>query len=148
MLRKVGTPRNDDYTLARFNKKYMADKLKILIIEDDTFLLQMYSTKLELEGFEVVDATDGEKGLRQAKKELPDLILLDLILPKKDGLAVLEELKKDPATAAIPVIILSNIGQKEQIDRCFELGAVDYMIKAHFIPSEVIAKIEKTLEKF
>ena len=126
----------------------MADKFKVLIIEDDTFLLQMYSTKLELEGFAVSAATDGEKGLRQAKKEIPDIILLDLILPKKDGVAVLEELKKDPATAPVPVIILSNIGQKEQIDRCFALGAVDYMIKAHFIPSEVIAKIKKTLEKF
>ncbi len=108
----------------------------------------MYSTKLELDGFEVIDATDGEKGLRQAKKEQPDLILLDLILPKKDGIAVLEELKQDPSTSSVPVIILSNIGQKEQIDRCFALGAADYMIKAHFIPSEVINKIKQTLEKF
>lgn len=126
----------------------MANKLKVLIIEDDTFLLQMYSTKLELEGFEVINATDGEKGLRQAKKEQPDLILLDLILPKKDGIALLEELKQDPSTSSVPVIILSNIGQKEKIDRCFALGAADYMIKAHFIPSEVINKIKQTLEKF
>ncbi|MFA6304457.1 MAG: response regulator [Patescibacteria group bacterium] len=126
----------------------MADKLKILIIEDDTFLSQMYFTKLDLEGFKVVAADDGEKGLRVAKKELPDLILLDLVLPKKEGAQVLAELKADPATQAIPVIILSNIGQKEKIDQCFALGAVDYLIKAHFIPSEVVAKIKKVLEQF
>lgn len=126
----------------------MADKLKILIIEDDSFLLRMYSTKLELEGFKILGALDGEKGLRMAKKELPDLILLDLILPKKDGVAVLAELKKDPETRQIPVIVLTNIGQKDKIDRCFELGAVDYLIKAHFIPSEVISKIKRTLERF
>lgn len=126
----------------------MVEKFKVLIIEDDTFLLQMYSTKLGLEGFEVAAALDGEKGLRQAKKDIPDIILLDLLLPKKDGIAVLEELKNDPATSAVPVIILSNIGQKDQIDRCFALGAADYMIKAHFIPSEVINKIKQTLEKY
>ena len=126
----------------------MIDKLKILIIEDDSFLLRMYSTKLELEGFKILGALDGEKGLRTAKKELPDLILLDLLLPKKDGVAVLAELKKAPLTRQIPVVVLTNIGQKDKIDRCFELGAIDYLIKAHFIPSEVISKIKRTLEKF
>ena len=126
----------------------MIDKLKILIIEDDSFLLRMYSTKLELEGFKILGALDGEKGSRTAKKELPDLILLDLLLPKKDGVAVLAELKKDPLTRQIPVVVLTNIGQKDKIDRCFELGAIDYLIKAHFIPSEVISKIKRTLEKF
>jgi len=124
------------------------DQKKILIIEDDGFLLQMYSSKLTLEGFKVVDAIDGEKGVRVAKKELPDLILLDLMLPKKDGVTVLGELKKDKETKNIPVIILTNIGQKEDIDKCYELGAVDYLIKAHFIPSEVIGKIKKVLENF
>ncbi|PIT90425.1 MAG: response regulator, partial [Candidatus Komeilibacteria bacterium CG10_big_fil_rev_8_21_14_0_10_41_13] len=94
------------------------DQKKILIIEDDGFLLQMYSSKLTLEGFKVVDAIDGEKGVRVAKKELPDLILLDLMLPKKDGVTVLGELKKDKETKNIPVIILTNIGQKEDIDKC------------------------------
>jgi DNA-binding response OmpR family regulator len=126
----------------------MPDKLKILIIEDDSFLLSMYATKLELEGFAVLSATDGDKGVRTAKKELPNLILLDLLLPKKDGVAVLEELRQDSATRQIPVIVLSNIGQKDKIDRCFSLGAVDYLIKAHFIPSEVITKIKQSLEKF
>lgn len=126
----------------------MPNQQKILIIEDDGFLLQMYSSKLAMEGFKILDAVDGEKGLRVAKKELPDLILLDLLLPKKDGIWVLEGLKKDAQTSQIPVMVLSNIGQKDKIDRCFELGAVDYLIKAHFIPSEVIAKIKKTLDRF
>jgi len=126
----------------------MANALKILIVEDDNFLSQMYATKLKLEGFEVVAAFDGEKALRLAKKELPDLILLDLLLPKKSGFDVLAELKKDSTVDKIPVIVLSNLGQKSDIDRCFESGAADYLIKAHFIPSEVIAKIKKVLEKF
>lgn len=126
----------------------MAKGQKILIVEDDSFLLGMYSTKLSLEGFEVIAAADGEKGVRQAKKAKPDLILLDLMLPKKDGFSVLQDLKQDPATKAIPVIVLTNLGQKSDIDRCFSLGAADYLIKAHFIPSEVILKIKKVLQQF
>jgi DNA-binding response OmpR family regulator len=126
----------------------MANKQKILIVEDDNFLMGMYLSKLELEGFKVVSALDGEKALRLAKKELPDIILLDLLLPKKSGFDVLAELKRDEQTKAIPVIVLTNLGQKEDIDKCFKLGAEDYLIKAHFIPSEVIAKIKKALEKF
>jgi len=126
----------------------MNNPLKILIVEDDGFLSQMYSAKLKIEGFEVVSAFDGEKALRTAKKEAPNLILLDLLLPKKSGFDVLAALKRDSETSGIPVIVLSNLGQKTDIDRCFELGAADYLIKAHFIPSEVIAKIKKVLEKF
>ena len=126
----------------------MAGKQKILIVEDDNFLMGMYLSKLELEGFKVVSASDGEKALRLAKKELPDIILLDLLLPKKNGFDVLAELKKNEQTKAIPVIVLTNLGQKEDIDKCFKFGAEDYLIKAHFIPSEVIAKIKKALEKF
>jgi len=123
----------------------MVDTQKIFIVEDDGFLLSMYSTKLELEGYKVFSAQDGEKAVRMIKKTRPDLILLDLILPAKDGFEVLREIKADSATAGIPVIVLTNLGQKEDIDRCFRLGAVDYLIKAHFIPSEVINKIKKVL---
>jgi len=126
----------------------MVSQRKILIVEDDGFLIQMYATKLEMEGFKVVAAIDGEKALRLIKRELPDLILLDLLLPKKDGFQVLEELKRDEAVKNIPVVVLSNLGQKEDIDRCFELGAKDYLIKAHFVPSEVIAKIKNFFESY
>jgi len=126
----------------------MANQRTILIVEDDGFLVQMYAAKLEMEGFKVVAAIDGEKALRQVKKEVPDLILLDLLLPKKDGFQVLEELKKDSAVKNVPVVVLSNLGQKEDIDRCLSLGAKDYLIKAHFVPSEVVEKIKTLLESY
>lgn len=123
----------------------MEDK-KVLIVEDDEFLLQMYSTKLDLEGFKVLEAMNGLQGLKVAQKELPDLILLDLNLPEMSGFEVLANLKRDDNTKGIKVLILTNFSQKEDIDRCLELGADDYLIKAHFVPSEVIAKIKVILE--
>jgi CheY-like chemotaxis protein len=124
----------------------MEDK-KILIVEDDEFLLQMYSTKLELEGFKVLEAMNGLQGLKTAQKEKPDLILLDLNLPEMSGFEVLSNLKRDEETKDIKVLILTNYSQKEDIDRCLELGADDYLIKAHFVPSEVISKIKVILEE-
>lgn len=125
----------------------MSKPYKILIVEDDGFLQQMYVTKLEMEGFQVVAADDGEKGLKAMKKEMPDLVLLDLLLPKKDGFEVLADKAKDPEIKEIPVLVLTNLGQKQDIEQCFELGAKDYLIKAHFIPSEVVTKIREILEK-
>ena len=119
--------------------------IKILIVEDDNFLVEMYTTKFELEGFQVVSAEDGETGLAAAKKEMPSIILLDILMPKMDGFATLEALKKDSSTKNIPVILLTNLGQKEDIKRGFELGAAGYLIKAHFMPSEVVEKIKKIL---
>jgi CheY-like chemotaxis protein len=115
---------------------------KIMIVEDDEFLVQMYATKLELQEYQVTTAGDGKQALKLIKKEKPDLILLDLNLPVMDGFQVLEELKKDQATKDIPVLVLTNYGQKEHIDKCLALGAVDYLIKAHFVPSEVVDKIK------
>jgi len=121
--------------------------IKILLVEDDTFLVEMYTTKFELEGFEVVAAEDGKKGLEMVTKENPDIILLDILMPKMDGFAVLEALKKDKATANIPVILLTNLGQKDDVKRGFEMGADGYLIKAHFMPSEVVEKIKKILKE-
>jgi len=123
------------------------EKIKILLVEDDTFLLDMYSTKFELEGFAVLTAEDGKKGLEVAKKENPDIILLDILMPKMDGFAVLDELKKNPDTEKIPVILLTNLGQKDDVKKGFEKGAVGYLIKAHFMPSEVVDKIKKILKE-
>ncbi len=120
---------------------------KILVVEDDDFLLEMYSTKLELEGFKVFNATNGVQGLKVAQRENPDLILLDLNLPEMSGFEVLEQLKKVDSTKDILVVVLTNYSQKDNIDRCLELGADDYLIKAHFVPSEVISKIKKLLEE-
>jgi DNA-binding response OmpR family regulator len=120
-------------------------KIKILIIEDDSFLLSMYAAKFELENFQVLLAQDGDKGLKLALKEIPDIILLDIILPEKDGFEVLKGLRADEKTKDMPVILLTNLSQKDDIDKGVELGAVDYLIKAHFTPSEVVDKVKKVL---
>jgi len=122
-------------------------KTKIVLIEDDSFLAGMYATKLNLEGFNVTQANDGLEGLEKVKEVKPDLILLDIILPKMDGFEVLESLKKSPETKDIPVIMLTNLGKKEEVDKGFEMGAQDYLIKAHFVPSEVIKKIKSYLSQ-
>lgn len=120
-------------------------KRKILLIEDDAFLSGMYETKLTLENFEVVTAEDGEKGVKTAKEVLPELILLDIILPKMDGFTVLKLLKENEETKKIPVILLTNLGQKEDVEKGIALGAKDYLVKAHFMPSEVVNKIRDAL---
>ncbi|MCU0679148.1 MAG: response regulator [Planctomycetes bacterium] len=120
-------------------------QIKILLVEDDPFLLSMYSTKFELENFEVVAAADGEKGLVMAANTAPDIILLDIMLPKMNGFEVLEKLKADRITAGIPVLLLTNLNQKNEVERGLALGAEDYLIKAHFMPSEVVARIKKIL---
>jgi len=120
-------------------------KAKILLVEDDTFLAGMYVSKLGFENFEIGLANDGQMGLKLAKKDLPDLILLDILLPKLDGFEVLKKLKKDEATKNIPVILLTNLGQKDDVENGLALGAADYLIKAHFLPQEVIQKIKDAL---
>jgi len=121
--------------------------INIVVVEDDNFLADLYRTKFELEGFKVHIAYDGEKGLETIKKALPDIILLDLMLPKMSGFAVLEELKKDAGTKDIPVVLLTNLSQKADVTRGLSLGANDYLIKAHFMPSEVVSKIKHILKR-
>ena len=124
----------------------MADKeIHVLLVEDDTFLANIYKTKFEMEKFKVSVATDGEAGFEGAKKKKPDIILLDILLPKMDGFTVLENLKKDPEVKDIPVILLTNLGQKDDVEKGLEMGAVDYLIKAHFKPSETVDKVKKVL---
>ena len=114
----------------------------ILLVEDDEFLSELYATKLNLEGFEVLSAVDGKKGLKLAQDKHPDVVLLDIILPKLDGFEVLQALKGDPATKEIPIILLTNLSQRDEVKRGLGLGAADYLIKAHFMPSEVVKKIK------
>ncbi len=123
------------------------DKIKILLVEDDSFLLSMYATKFETENFKVITAEDGEKGIRYAAKELPDVILLDILLPKMNGFEILKQLKADKRTGHIPVILLSNLSQRGDVEQGLALGAADYLIKAHFMPSGVVEKIKKVLGK-
>ena len=102
-------------------------------------------TSLFKEGFAVSLAADGELGLKLVKKEMPDIVLLDILLPKLDGFEVLEKLKADPALRAIPIVLLTNLGQKEDVDKGLKLGAADYLIKAHFMPAETVDKVKKVL---
>ncbi|MDO8521512.1 MAG: response regulator [bacterium] len=119
----------------------MADK-KILSIEDDTFLLALLSGKLTESGYKVLTATTGADGLAKAKMEHPDIILLDVMLPDIGGFEVLEQLKTDAGTQAIPVILLSNLGGRDEIDQGKALGATSYLIKANIVPDELAQMIE------
>ena len=118
----------------------------ILIVEDDIFLAEIYQKKFEMEGFKVSMASNGEKGLADIKKKRPDIVLLDILLPKLDGFAVLEATKEDSSVKNIPIILLTNLGQKDDVQRGLDEGAVDYLIKTHFKPSEVVDKVRKVLE--
>ena len=129
-------------------KENKSDKQStVLLVEDDVFLAGMYQMKLELEGYKVLVAQDGEKGLTLAKKNKPDLILLDIVLPKLNGFEVLKKIKKSKVLAQIPVILLTNLSQKEDVKKGLELGASDYLIKAHYLPSEIVKKIKNQILK-
>ena len=119
----------------------------VLVVEDDKFLRDLIVQKLKREQFSVHEAVTGSEALRVAKETMPKIVLLDLILPGLDGFEVLKRLKEDSATAQIPVIILSNLGQREDVERGLRLGAVDFMIKAHFTPGEIVEKIKEIMAK-
>ncbi len=117
----------------------------VLIVEDDLFLSEMYALKLEAENFEVFLADNGQEALEKMRAHQPDIVLLDLLMPGKDGFEVLEEKFKDLEIKDIPLIVLTNLSQKEQIKKCYDLGANDFLIKAYFVPSEVIKKIKNLI---
>lgn len=124
----------------------MENKKTILVVEDDVMISSMYKTKFEADGFTVFTAEDGAQGLELAKKEKPDIIMLDIILPQLDGFSVLEEVKKDAATKSIPVIMLTNLGTNEDKLKGQKMGAVDYLVKASLTPGQVSAKIKQVLK--
>ncbi len=121
--------------------------IHVLIVEDDVFLANIYKTKFEMEGFKVSVSENGEAGLEDVQKKKPDIVMLDILLPKMDGFVVLEHLKGDKATRDIPVILLTNLGQKDDVEKGLQLGAADYLIKAHFKPSETVDKIRTVLKQ-
>ncbi len=120
---------------------------KILIIEDEEILLELLEKKLTHEGFEVEVAKDGVEGLEKVKQQTPDIILLDIIMPKMGGFEVMKELQKDDKFSKIPVIIISNSGQPVELDLAQKLGARDWLIKTDFDPQEVIDKVIKQIGK-
>jgi DNA-binding response OmpR family regulator len=123
----------------------MPDKKKVLIIEDDPHISKVYVIKLGQEGFDAIQAMDGEEGLNKMAEVKPDLVMLDLMLPKKDGFWVMQEMSKKPEIANTPVVVLSNLGQEQDKERAYQLGAKDYMVKADNPIKEVIDRVKKLL---
>jgi DNA-binding response OmpR family regulator len=111
---------------------------KILIVEDEKVLLDLLEKRMKKEGYDVAVAHDGEEGMEKIREYGPDLILLDIVMPKKDGMQVMEELSADPELKKIPVVIISNSGQPVEIDRIKKLGARDWLVKTEFDPKEVV----------
>jgi len=118
---------------------------KILLVEDEQIMLNLLQRKLTEEGYEVSIAKDGEEGLKVMEEIKPDIVLLDIVMPKKGGFEVMEEMQKDPNLKRIPVIIISNSGQPVELSRAQKLGARDWLIKTEFDPQEVIDKVKKQL---
>jgi len=120
---------------------------KLIIIEDEETLLNLLDKKLNQEGYSVDIARDGEEGLEKIRNNRPDLILLDIVMPKMGGFEVMEILRKDEELNTIPIIIISNSGQPVELDRAKELGVVDWLIKTDFDPQEVVDKVKKQFNK-
>jgi len=121
-------------------------KKKILIVEDDSFIRDIYQVRFSQEDFEVVATEDGIVAIEKLKEFTPDIILLDIIMPMMDGLDVLREIKKEDRLKDIPVIMLTNISEKESVDEGREIGANDYLIKSNFTPSEVVSRVKILLK--
>lgn len=115
----------------------------ILVVEDDKFLRELIAKRLRDEKYVVYDVIDGEEAFKVLDKERVDLVLLDIILPGVNGFEILKRLKEDPTIAHIPVMMLTNLGQKSDMERGQELGAEDYMVKAQYTPREIVERIKK-----
>lgn len=118
---------------------------RVLLAEDDRFLRRAGEAALKRAGYEVLAAADGEEALRMAREQLPSLVLLDLIMPKMQGFEVLTALKQDPATAAIPVIVLSNLGQEGDVQQAMQAGARAYFIKAKLSVQDLVKHVDEAL---
>jgi len=118
---------------------------KILIAEDDKFLSKVLSDKFSRKNYNVIVASDGIEAVNKIKSEIPDIVLLDLIMPNKNGFEILEEVKTDAKYKEIPVIILSNLGQKKDVERGKKLGVVDYLVKSNTPINDIVKKVEEIL---
>jgi DNA-binding response OmpR family regulator len=124
-----------------------SDEIRVLFVEDDPTVAQMYRLKLELDGYQVIMAKDGEEGLRLANEVDPDIVFLDIRLPKVDGFAVLEGLRAYDRTKNVPVVILSNYGEQELVERGLKLGALEYLIKSQTTPANLSRGVENWLRE-
>lgn len=122
------------------------DKKTILLVEDDSFVSDIYQTKISSEGFDIMVAENGLEAIKKLEEKIPDLILLDIIMPYMDGIETLKRIKAEEKWKKIPVILLTNLSEKEKIEEALGIGADDYLIKSHFTPSEVISKVNMMLK--
>ena len=122
------------------------DDVRVLFVEDDPSVAQMYKLKLELDGYSVTVASDGEQALDLARDLVPDIIFLDIRLPKLDGMAVLERLRSDDQTRHIPVVILSNYSERELVERGLKLGALEYLVKSQTTPAKLAGGVDGWLK--
>jgi DNA-binding response OmpR family regulator len=118
---------------------------KIVVVEDAELIAQLLERRLRAEGYYVFTAKDGEEGLDMIKREKPDLVLLDIVLPRINGFQIIEQLKEDRKLRKIRIIIISNSGQPEEIERAKELGVLDWLVKTEFDPQEVVEKVKKSI---
>lgn len=116
---------------------------RILLIEDDPLMIEIYTKKFQEAGFEIDVATDGEEGLKKIKQRKPDILVLDIVLPRADGWEVLKGIRQKLGLKDLKVIVLSNLSQDAEIRKSLELGAATFLIKAHYTPSEVVDEIKK-----
>ncbi len=133
--------------IIRYNVHMSDEHKKVLIVDDDNFLLEMYALKFKEAAFEVDVAQTGQLAIEKTRQMEPDVVLLDIVLPEKDGFEVLQEIKSPKNKTSPLVVMLTNLGQKDDTDRSIRLGADDYVVKAHFTPSEVVEKVKKLLTK-
>ena len=120
-------------------------KKKILIVDDDAMISDMYLMKFTEAGFDAITASDGKTALEKIESEKPDAVLLDIVMPQRDGFDVLKEIGKKGILGQTKIILLSNVGQREDIEKGLSLGASEYIIKANFTPSEVLEKVKKII---
>jgi len=118
----------------------------ILLVEDDLFMIDIYTTKLKEAGFSVQVAIDGEEALNKMKEKKPDLLVLDIVLPRLTGFEILKAVKSSSELQKIPVLVLSNLGQRTEVEEGLKLGATKYLIKAHYTPTEVVKEIKEILK--
>jgi len=118
---------------------------RILIVEDDPYIMRVYERKFQAEGFTIATAKNGEEGLEKVKEAKPDIILLDLVMPKKDGFEFVRELRKDDTYAKTPIIVLTNLGQEHDIERAQKLGISAYLLKSNQSIQDVFEMVQKTL---
>lgn len=125
----------------------MTDKKKtVLIAEDDMFVSNIYETKFVSEGFEVIMAENGKEAIQKLEMTVPDIILLDIVMPYVDGVEALRSIKRDPRLKSVPIIMLTNLSEKEKVEEVLSMGADDYLIKSHFTPTEVMDKVKQVLK--